>query len=71
MLGTASKADEAPKVWWGISISPRRSLTLPATEADVRDDGSEEGDQAGGDRPERTVIPAGSKASPIAGRESA
>ena len=43
MLGTASKADEAPKVWWGISISPRRSLTLPATEADVRTMGLKKG----------------------------
>jgi len=43
MLGTASQADEAPKVWWGISISPRRSLTLPATEADVRTMGLKKG----------------------------
>src|SRR5262249_22825844 len=35
MLGTGSTDDETPKVWWGISISPRKSLTLPATEADV------------------------------------
>ena len=35
-LGTASPKDEAPKVWSGISIAPRRSMTLPASEEMVR-----------------------------------
>ena len=43
MLGTASKADEVPKVLPMISISPRRSLTVPATEAVVRGLGLKKG----------------------------
>ena len=62
MLGTASKDDEMPKVLSMISVSPRRSLTVPASEDVVRSAGAEEGDQARGARPERAVIPAGSKA---------
>jgi hypothetical protein len=43
MVGTETSADETPKVWWGLSISPRRGLTLPATEADVRTLGLKKG----------------------------
>ena len=35
-LGTESPKDEAPKVLSGISIAPRRSMTLPASEEMVR-----------------------------------
>ena len=43
MLGTASKADEEPKVLFGISISPRRSLTVPASEDAVKTLGLKKG----------------------------
>jgi hypothetical protein len=43
VLGTTSKADEEPKVLWGICISPRRSLTVPATEEAVRTLGLKKG----------------------------
>jgi hypothetical protein len=35
-VGTASKEDETPKVLWGICVSPRRSLTVPASEEVVK-----------------------------------
>ena len=43
MLGTASKADEVPNVVPMISISPRRSFSVPTTEAVVRDLGLKKG----------------------------
>jgi hypothetical protein len=36
LLGTASKDDETPKVLSGIGISPRRSMTVPASEDAVK-----------------------------------
>jgi hypothetical protein len=35
-LGTTSKSDEAPKVLSGICLSPRRSMTVPASEEVVK-----------------------------------
>jgi hypothetical protein len=43
MLGTASKADEKPNILAMISVSPRRSLTVPTTEAVVRGLGLKKG----------------------------
>ena len=42
-VGTASKPDEMPKVLPMISVSPRRSLTVPTTEAVVRGLGLKKG----------------------------
>ena len=56
MLGTASKEDEVPKVLSMISVSPRRSLTVPTERGRGQKPGPEEGDQGGGARPERAVI---------------
>ena len=36
MLGTASKTDDMPNILGMISVSPRRSLTVPTSEAVVR-----------------------------------
>ena len=43
LLGTMSAADEKPKPLSGICISPRRSLTVPATEEVVRTLGLKKG----------------------------
>jgi len=43
VVGTASKEDEAPKVLWGICVSPRRSLTVPASEDVVKSLGLKKG----------------------------
>jgi hypothetical protein len=43
VLGTASGPDEAPKVWSGISIPPRRCMTLPASEEVVKTLGLKKG----------------------------
>ena len=42
-LGTLSKLDETPKVLLGICISPRRSLTVPASEEVVKSLGLKKG----------------------------
>ncbi len=42
-LGVASKADEVPKFLLGISIAPRRSLTVPASEDVVKELGLKKG----------------------------
>ena len=36
VLGTTSKPSETPRLLWGISIPPRKSLTLPASEETVK-----------------------------------
>jgi hypothetical protein len=36
ILGTEHKPGEIPKLLWMISLSPRRRMTLPATEETVR-----------------------------------
>jgi hypothetical protein len=36
LVGTGSPAEETPKVLTGICVSPRRSLTIPAGEQDVK-----------------------------------
>ena len=56
LLGTDSPEKETPKVLTGICVSPRRSLTIPANEASRQSVGPEEGDQADGAGPERSVI---------------
>jgi hypothetical protein len=43
LLGTDSPAKEAPKVLTGICISPRRSLTIPATDEAVKELGLKKG----------------------------
>ncbi len=43
MLGTASKDDEMPKVLPMISVSPRKSLTVPTSEDVVRNLGLKKG----------------------------
>jgi hypothetical protein len=43
VLGTASRADQAPKVWSGISIPPRRCMTLQASEEVVKTLGLKKG----------------------------
>jgi hypothetical protein len=43
LLGTTSKEGETPKVLLGISVSPRRSMTVPATEAVVKTLGLKQG----------------------------
>jgi hypothetical protein len=43
VLGTASRADEAPKVWSGISIPPRKCMMLPASEEVVKTLGLKKG----------------------------
>ncbi|MFI5460969.1 MAG: hypothetical protein ACHRXM_36635, partial [Isosphaerales bacterium] len=42
-LGTVSKEDETPRVLWGICVSPRRSLTVPASEEVVKTLGLKKG----------------------------
>ena len=42
-LGVVSKADEVPKFLVGICISPRRSLTVPASEEVVKELGLKKG----------------------------
>ena len=42
-LGTTSSPDEIPKVLLGISISPRRSLSVPASEEAVKELGLKKG----------------------------
>ena len=56
-VGTTSKPDETPKVLSGICLSPRRSMTVPASEEVVKSVGAQEGHQAGRPRPERSLIP--------------
>jgi hypothetical protein len=36
VLGTASRPSETPRLLWGISVPPRKSLTLPASEETVK-----------------------------------
>jgi hypothetical protein len=43
VLGSTKKTDEIPKLFWGISISPRRSMTLNASEAAVKALGLKQG----------------------------
>jgi hypothetical protein len=43
LVGIGSPEDERPKVLSGISVSPRRSLTFPAGEADVKNLGLKKG----------------------------
>ena len=43
VLGAVSKADEMPKFLVGICISPRRSLTVPASEEVVKELGLKKG----------------------------
>jgi hypothetical protein len=43
VLGTESMADETPKIVWGICVSPRRSLTVPASEEMVKTLGLKKG----------------------------
>ena len=43
LVGTTSAADETPKPLSGICISPRRSLTVPATEEVVKTLGLKKG----------------------------
>jgi hypothetical protein len=42
-LGASSSADEVPKVLVGISVAPRRSLTVPASEDIVKELGLKKG----------------------------
>ena len=42
-LGTTSKPDETPKVLSGICLSPRRSMTVPASEEVVKSLGLKKG----------------------------
>ena len=42
-LGSTSSPDEMPKVLVGISIAPRRSLTVPASEEVVKELGLKKG----------------------------
>ncbi len=57
-----------PKVLSMISVSPRKSLTVPASEDVVRSLGPEEGDKGRGPRPERALTPAHSRDSEVAGK---
>ena len=43
VLGTTSKAGETPKVLLGICVSPRRSMTVPASEEVVKTLGLKQG----------------------------
>jgi hypothetical protein len=43
VLGNTSKSDDPPKLIWGICVSPRRSLTVPASEDAVKSMGLKEG----------------------------
>jgi hypothetical protein len=43
VLGTENKADEIPKVLSGIALSPRRSMTVPASEEFVKKMGLKKG----------------------------
>jgi hypothetical protein len=43
VLGTARKTGEIPKLLWGISIPPRKSMTLPASEEAVKTLGLKQG----------------------------
>ncbi len=42
-MGVASTGDEVPKVLVGISVAPRRSLTVPASESVVKELGLKKG----------------------------
>jgi hypothetical protein len=42
-VGTASTPDETPKVLWGISIPPHKSMTVPASEEVVKKLGLKKG----------------------------
>ena len=55
MVGTASKDDEMPKVLPMISVSPRKSLTVPTNEERGQNPGPQEGGQARRPRPEWAV----------------
>ena len=56
-LGAASKPDETPKVLWGICVSPRRSLTVPASEEVVKTLGLKKGIKLVALELERPVTP--------------
>ena len=55
ILGTESDENEEPKELLGISVPPRRSLTVPADRRRRQIAGAQEGDQVGGTQPERAV----------------
>ena len=55
--GTDSKPEDKPRVLAGISLSPRRSMTVPASEEVVKALGLKKRHQADRARPQRPLIP--------------